>query len=1046
MSLHGVVVRIIFVAITVSAVFAGSVNAQETEAATRLFAAAVGFQNQKLYDLASEEWQAFLRKHPDDPRQDKAHHYLGTCLLQEKKYEQAVREFEIIIARYPKFDQLDQSMVNLGIAWYGRAQESKKPVDFATAERSLKSFQDRFPRSPLVARALYYRGESFYQQERHDAAARAYSELLAKYPRHALAADASYALGVTQETLHQTVRAAATFADFSKRFPDNPLITEVRMRQAEMLFASGDFERAKPIFERVSRQQEFHLADVALLRAARCLYEEQKYDESAKLYWRVTRDFRGTRHYSAAVLAGSKCYFLVGKYALARSGLELVVNKNGPEAAEALQWLARSYMKEDQPQRALELLNRALRRFRTSPTYPFLLLAKIDAEYEVATDRSSTIALYASFAKSYPQHELASQAQYSAALTSLDVEDYASAKQHSDTFLTQFPKDRLVTDVLFIGAESRLLQEDFSDAERQYRLFLKQAPQHASAPRARVRLALAMHMSGRFADSVASLNSAAASLTDPSLKSEAQALIGRGLFSQKKFKQAASSLEMSLRTQPDRAGSDETMLILADAYRQLGHGSESTSLLKKVVRQFPESRRLDEAVFRIGEAAYERGDLDEAIAKYSTVIRRWPDGQFAPHAQYGLGWTYFNAGESVRTIEAMTDLLKRFGKAEVAAKGYYVRAMANYQIGELQAVINDVREFLRTKPLLNDAQDAKYVKGLALAGLGKFEAAAAEYESILKAAPNYGAGDKVAYELAWAHVELGRQKQSVAAFQKLASEYPNSPLAAESLFRVGESWYESGDFVKSVPAYKAAYEKAGRTTIGENVLHKLAWSYLKAEQLTQAGEGFATQLKAFPTGELAGDATFLQGECWFKLQKWEAAMPWYEAVISSRDPQYHALSLFRMGECAGKQSSWKKSQQIHEKVLAEFPDFELHAEARYGVGWAMQNQGQLKSAIEQYEKVTDETQTETAAKARFMIGECCFAQKQHKEATRHFLKAAYSYGHKEWSPMAFFEAGRCFEVLRDPVQAKNCYQQIVQKYSGHSRFRDAQRRLAALSN
>ena len=1046
MKLSGVFSVLILFGLTLSTFVVETASAQETEAATRQFAAAVGFQNQKLYGLASDEWQIFLKKFPDDPRQDKAQHYLGTCLLQEKKYDQAVKAFDVVVTKFPKFEQLDQSMVNLGIAWYGLAQASSKPADFAKAEQTLKLFQDRFPKSPLVARALYYRGESLYQQEQLDAASRMYSELLQKYPQDELVADASYALGVTQEALKQTTQAEATFAEFTRRFPNNPLITEVRMRQAEMLFEAGSFAKARPVFDQVSAEKDFHLADVAMLRSARCLYEEKNYEESARLYWQVPREFQGTKHYSAAVLAGAKCYFLVGKYALARSGLELVVKKNGPEAAEALQWMARSYMKEEQPQRALDLLNSALSRFRSSPTYPFLLLAKIDAEYEVATDRSSTIAQYADFAKSYPSHELASQAQYTAALTALDVEDYASAKLHSDQFLTQFPKDRLAADVLFISAESRLLQEDFAGAERQYQEFLTKAPQHTNAPRARVRQALAMHMAGRFDAVISSLEAASASLTDPALKSEAHALIGRGLFAQNKFDQAAVALEKSLATKSDAAQADETMLVLADAYRQLGRQSDSTTLLTKVVQQFPNSSRLDEAVFRLGEAAYEQGNRDEAIRQYSTVVQRWPAGQFAPHAQYGLGWTWFNAQEFVRTIEAMTTLLEKFGTSEVAVKGYYVRAMANYQIGELQAVLNDVQAYLRTDPKLNDAQDAKYVRGLALAGLGKFDEAASEYQSILQAAPSYPAADKVAYELAWANVELGRQADSIAAFQKLASQYPNSPLAAESLFRVGESWYESGDFAKAAPAYKAAFDKAGQTEIGENALHKLAWSHLKAEQFAQAGDGFAKQLDAFPNGKLAGDATFLQGECWFKQQKWEAALPWYERVVSRKEPQYYALSLFRTGECAGKLESWKKSQQIHEQVLAEFPEFELRAEARYGAAWALQNQGQLTEAMKQYEKVTEETQTETAAKARFMIGECCFAQKDHKEATRHFLKAAYSYGHKEWSPMAFFEAGRCFEVLRDSAQARNCYQQIVEKYPEHSKVRDAQRRLVALGS
>ena len=51
--------------------FAASSHGQESEAATRQFAVAVGFQNQKLYDSAIDEWQTFLKKFDKDPRVDK---------------------------------------------------------------------------------------------------------------------------------------------------------------------------------------------------------------------------------------------------------------------------------------------------------------------------------------------------------------------------------------------------------------------------------------------------------------------------------------------------------------------------------------------------------------------------------------------------------------------------------------------------------------------------------------------------------------------------------------------------------------------------------------------------------------------------------------------------------------------------------------------------------------------------------------------------------------------------------------------------------------
>jgi TolA-binding protein len=79
-----------------------------------------------------------------------------------------------------------------------------------------------------------------------------------------------------------------------------------------------------------------------------------------------------------------------------------------------------------------------------------------------------------------------------------------------------------------------------------------------------------------------------------------------------------------------------------------------------------------------------------------------------------------------------------------------------------------------------------------------------------------------------------------------------------------------------------------------------------------------------------------------------------------------------------------------------------------------------------------------------MIGECCFAEKKHDAAAKHFLKAAFAYNHPEWSAIAWFEAARCFEVLKDVGQAKNCYQQLLEKYPAHSKAEDAKKRLSQL--
>ena len=88
------------------------VSADDSEKGTRQFAVAVGFQNQKLYEAAIEEWETFLQTFPQDSRIDKATHYLGTCQLQAKQFAAAAASFETVLQEYPKFELLDQTLLN----------------------------------------------------------------------------------------------------------------------------------------------------------------------------------------------------------------------------------------------------------------------------------------------------------------------------------------------------------------------------------------------------------------------------------------------------------------------------------------------------------------------------------------------------------------------------------------------------------------------------------------------------------------------------------------------------------------------------------------------------------------------------------------------------------------------------------------------------------------------------------------------------------------------------------------------------------------------
>ena len=94
----------------------------------------------------------------------------------------------------------------------------------------------------------------------------------------------------------------------------------------------------------------------------------------------------------------------------------------------------------------------------------------------------------------------------------------------------------------------------------------------------------------------------------------------------------------------------------------------------------------------------------------------------------------------------------------------------------------------------------------------------------------------------------------------------------------------------------------------------------------------------------------------------------------------------------------------------------------------MQKQNQLDRAVPVFEQVTKETNTEAAAKSRFMIGEIAFSKKQYKVAYEIFLIAAFKYPYEEWQAKGYLEAGRCFKELKNTDKAREMLETVIKKF------------------
>ncbi len=1032
--------------IVVASVLNAADAPQPTPAATRQYAAAARLQNLKSYDLAAGAWAKFLAQFKTDPRADKAHYNLAICYYLDGKLDLALDAFQTVTQRFPKLEQLEAAYLYLGATQYGIAQTGKAEM-YDAAIQTFNTLLKKFSQGEYLAEALYYRGECLYAQGKKQDAARSYGELIYKHPKHKLMADTLYALGVCQEELGQHEAAGKAYDQFLKQFSQHDLATEVNMRRGDTLFHAGRYDDALKRFASAAGKAGFALADYATVRQADCLAQKKRYPEAAALYGSVLTKFPKSEQIGRAALAAGKCYYLAAKYAEARKLLSGLLGSGSPSGYEAAHWVARSWLKENQAARALEVVEKVLSKARAdkSSWAAPLLMDQADAVYEIPKRSKESIKLYQSLAAKYPKDAVAPQALYMAGFAALEHGQTAEALKHADAFLAAYGKHPLVPDVTHVKAESQLLLEKLTDAETLYGQLLKRYPDHSDAGLWKVRRGLVLQLQKKHRETIDALEPLPAEIRRPELVAEARYLIGGSQLELKQHEAAAKSLEAAMAAQPKWRQADETLLKLARAYRELQSFEKARASAARLIAEFPESKLLDRARYRLGEYCYLTGDPEAAAAEYRQVIDGWPKSPMVPYALHELGCVQMDLKDNAGSEQTFSVLLEKHPQHPLVPGARFGRGMARYRLQKHAPAAEDLQAFLAGNPPAAEKSNARYLLGLSQMGLGQHEAAVATFQALLEEDPKYTSADNALYQLAWAMELSGKTAEAAKTFQQLATEYADSPRTAEAYYHVGEFMYENKDYKRAAVAYYKAMEKAGKSDLGEKAAHKLAWSYYHQDELDSAQKTFDYQRTTYPEGTLAPDAAFMEAECLFRQDKFQEALEAFVEVKKLSNKDFQALLLLHAGQAAGQLKQWEKSLGFLDQCTGQFPESPHAPQAYYERGWAHQNLGALDQARKSYEKVISSTDAEVAARAQFMIGEIQFTQKDHKEAIRSYFEVVYGYSYPTWQAEATYEAARCFEVMRRTDQAAKLYRELIEKHPKSDKVPVAKQRLKELN-
>ena len=360
------------------------------------------------------------------------------------------------------------------------------------------------------------------------------------------------------------------------------------------------------------------------------------------------------------------------------------------------------------------------------------------------------------------------------------------------------------------------------------------------------------------------------------------------------------------------------------------------------------------ALFEAGKAGEARGILDQVVA--------------------GAAGKPIGAEAALKACQCFADEVKK--KVEAIEKEKAKPGLKPEQIAPIDAQLKAAK--------------------VELVGVAKlFEQRAEQFKAAL---PQSEARARMLYDAAWTYKAAG--DDPTAAYTKLLTEFPDLSLAVESRLELAEMLTEKGKPADAVKLLKDALDKepADKPTPAETTerIRLRLGSALFAAKDFAAAQGQFDAVAGNEKSPHRGPALYRSAECLLAQGKAEDAKN--KLVIFRDNGAFHNIAgvsdraILRLGHAFAELKQWEPARQSFELVVARYGAANpWAADARYGTGWAFQNQGRFDDAVNAYVQVTQATTDERAGRAHLQIGLCRAAQKQWENAGKAFATVYYGY-------------------------------------------------------
>lgn len=796
------------------------------------YAFATGLYRDGQYDLALQQFGAFLKNYPSTRHIEEITFLSGECLLQERMYDSALSDYQRILSDFPNSVYSVRAKLRTGEVWLQLGKLDR-------SEKILKEVLSKENGQDLNGEAAYKLGQLFTAKEDHNNAMKYFQLSYEGYKGSGIADYAMYGSAWSFGKLGEFEKSKTRFAEMLSAYPESKLKADAVEKMGECDFFLGNYMAAIPEFSAAdSLSSEGQVGESALYYEGRTYEIMGKSDSAIATYQIYLNAFPFGSHSSEVRLLLSK--LLVATPTRSREALSVLRNVPPEDTLyfECRLETARAYEEVGSPDTAEILLLSLIKSNNSSARVA-------EAQYEMGK-------LYFK-SKSYPKSvesfllaskdtSLYAEAMKNAAISSAAAADYRNAKTYFlNSILKLQGKDLL--DAHFDYAAALYASGDYRDAEQIYLAAEKSGSSDADSSEA---LYMAGESSYRAKDFKSSLfHYQNYILSFPSGNHYGTALLGIGYsnYFLRSYIGAADAFQKFVGAYPNSPLSSDALLRLGDCYYYNKNYQKALDIYKSAASKFSVASSAGEdsvaayAIYQSGESCYWLGRYDDAIGMFQSLLKKYPNSSLSPDAQYAIGWVCFSQKQYSQAISEFNKVTANYPTSPSAVRALYSDGDSYYNLAEYQQALICYSELLSKYPTSEYVDNAIVGMQYCLTVLGRPKEAEAVIDNFVRDHPRLPNVDRVYYKKIEYALNQKQYSEAEHELKEFIVKFPRSSLSGAALYNLalveinlGKVKTATGvlsDLIARVPGDE--YSTAGKVKLAE--LYESNNGYSEAERL-----------------------------------------------------------------------------------------------------------------------------------------------------------------------------------------------------------------------